>query len=119
MKIYVGNLSYKTVDADLHSLFSSQGAVDSAAVVMDRQTGQSRGFGFVEMPDATEARNAIANLNGKDLGGRALRVNEAEARPAGGGGGGGRGNGGYGGGGRSGGGRSGGGGGYGGGGDRW
>jgi len=120
MKIYVGNLSYNTQDADLHGLFSTMGSVDSATVVVDRQTGQSRGFGFVEMPDATEARNAIANLNGKDLGGRALRVNEAEAKADRGGGGGGRpgGGGGYGGGGRSGGGggRNGGGGG---GGNRW
>ena len=122
MKIYVGNLSYNTHDADLHGLFSTMGTVESAVVVMDKLTGQARGFGFVEMPDPEQARNAIATLNGKELGGRALRVNEAEAKPdRGGGGGGGRG--GYGGGG--GGGRdrnSGGGGGYGGGGGgggRW
>lgn len=96
MKIYVGNLSYSTNDADLRELFAQHGAVDSASVVLDRMTGQARGFGFVEMPDADQARAAMAALNGKELGGRALRVNEAEAKPDRGGGGG---RGGYGGGG--------------------
>jgi RNA recognition motif-containing protein len=96
MKIYVGNLSYSTNDADLRDLFAQHGAVDSATVVLDRMTGQARGFGFVEMGDEGQARAAIASLNGKELGGRALRVNEAEAKPDRGGGGG---RGGYGGGG--------------------
>lgn len=112
MKIYVGNLSYNTNDADLHGLFSTMGTVESAVVVMDKLTGQARGFGFVEMPDPEQAKNAIATLNGKELGGRSLRVNEAEAKTDRGGGGRPGGGGGYGGGG----GRSGGGGGYGGGG---
>lgn len=99
MKIYVGNLAYSTNDADLRDLFAQHGAVDSASVVLDRMTGQARGFGFVEMADEGQARAAIASLNGKELGGRALRVNEAEAKPDRGGG-----RGGYGGGGRSGGG---------------
>jgi RNA recognition motif-containing protein len=112
MNIYVGNLSYTATDTDLREAFAPFGTVDSARVITDKFTGQARGFGFVEMPNDEEARAAIAGLDGKDVGGRAWRVNESQ--PKEGGGGGRSGGGGYGGGG--GGGRSGGGGGYGGGG---
>jgi len=105
-KLYVGNLSYQTNDQDLHQLFSEAGNVTSAQVVTDRYTGEARGFGFVEMATEDEAQQAIAAINGRNVGGRALVVNES--RPREGGGGGSRGGGG--------GGRSGGGGGYGGGG---
>ena len=90
-KIYVGNLPFSTTDEELEELFSAHGAVESAKVITDRETGRSRGFGFVEM--AQEAADAaIQALDGKDLGGRPLRVNEARERPGGGGGrGGGRG----------------------------
>lgn len=80
MKIYVGNLSYSVTDDDLRKAFSDFGTVDSADVLMDRGTGRSRGFGFVEMSDASEAKAAIEGLNGKDLQGRALNVNEARPR---------------------------------------
>ncbi len=98
MKIYVGNLSYDTTEADLSQAFAAHGEVQSASLVMDRDTGRPRGFGFVEMPDA-DARQAIEKLNGTELSGRNLTVNEAKPRESrgGGGGGGGRG-GGYGGG---------------------
>jgi RNA recognition motif-containing protein len=76
-KIFVGNFSFSTTEADLRQWFSQYGAVDSATVVTDRDTGRSRGFGFVEMPNNSEAEAAIAALNGKDSGGRALTVNEA------------------------------------------
>ena len=91
MNIYVGNLSYNTTNEDLNETFSPFGEVVSAQVIMDRDTGRSRGFGFVEMADETSARDAISGLNGKDLGGRSLTVNEAKPREAnrGGGGGGG------------------------------
>ena len=95
MNIYVGNLSYNTTNEDLNETFSPFGEVVSVQVIMDRDTGRSRGFGFVEMADETNARDAISGLNGKDLGGRALTVNEArprgsdDRRPSGGGGGGG------------------------------
>jgi RNA recognition motif-containing protein len=113
MNIFIGNLSRQVSDADLREAFEAHGAVASANVIKDKFTGESRGFGFVEMADAAQANAAIAALNGKDLKGRALNVAEAKPRTEGGGGGGGRtGGGGYGGGG----GRSGGGGGYGGGG---
>ena len=79
MNIYVGNLSYSTTSDELERLFSEHGQVDSAAVIMDRDTGRSRGFGFVEMPDA-DARKAIEALNGTDIGGRKLNVNEARPR---------------------------------------
>ena len=79
-KIYVGNLPFTTTDSDLRQLFSSHGEVSSASVVMDRESGRSRGFGFVEM-DATNAATAITALDGRDLGGRSLRVNEAESKP--------------------------------------
>jgi RNA recognition motif-containing protein len=97
--IYVGNLDYDVSDDDLHQLFSQYGQVSSASVIMDRMTGQSRGFGFVEMADDGEAAQAIEELNGKEYSGRNLTVNEARAREerggrGGGGGGGGRGRGG-------------------------
>ena len=79
-KIYVGNLPFTTTDSDLRQLFSSHGEVTSASVVMDRESGRSRGFGFVEM-DATNAATAITALDGRDLDGRSLRVNEAESKP--------------------------------------
>ena len=117
-KLYVGNLSYNIRDEELQQAFAQYGSVSSAKVMMDRETGRSKGFGFVEMGSDAEAQAAINGMNGQALDGRAIVVNEArprEERPGGFGGGGGRsgGGGGYGGGG---GGRSGGGGGYGGGG---
>jgi cold-inducible RNA-binding protein len=92
-KLYVGNLPYSTNDAELGSMFEEFGEVASASVVLDRETGRSRGFGFVEMTDDSAAEQAIEKLNGADSGGRALVVNEARPRtdrPRGGGGGGGR-----------------------------
>ena len=80
MNIYVGNLPFNTTNADLENLFGEYGAVDSAAVITDRETGRSRGFGFVEMTGSDEARKAIEELNGTDMGGRALTVNEARPR---------------------------------------
>jgi RNA recognition motif-containing protein len=79
-KIYVGNLSYSVDDAALEGLFRAHGKVQSASVVMDRNSGQSRGFGFVEMSNSAEALSAIAALNGSEHGGRALTVNEAKPR---------------------------------------
>ena len=76
-KIYVGNLSYQTTEADLTSMFEQHGTVDSARIITDRDTGRSKGFGFVEMSDDEAAKTAIAQLNGKEVGGRALTVNEA------------------------------------------
>lgn len=92
-KLYVGNLSYDTTDADLEQLFAAHGTVQSAQVIMDRDTGRSKGFGFVEMGSDQEAQAAIAALSGKEVGGRSLTVNEARPREdrGGGGGGGGRG----------------------------
>jgi RNA recognition motif-containing protein len=103
MDIYVGNLPYQTNDEDLRELFSAYGNVSSARVIMDKFSGQSRGFGFVEMPDKAEAEAAIQNTNGADFQGRSLRVNESQPKPRGersgfGGGGGGGGRGGFGGG---------------------
>ena len=108
MNIYVGNLSYDTTETELNAAFAAYGAVDTARLATDRDTGRTRGFGFVEMPNAAEAQAAIAGLNGTNLQGRTLTVNEAKPREprTGGGGGGNRGYGG-------------GGGGYGGGGGRW
>jgi RNA recognition motif-containing protein len=80
MNIYVGNLSYQMSEAELREAFAAFGQVSSVKILMDRETGRSRGFGFVEMPNQSEAENAIAQLNGKDLGGRALRINEARPR---------------------------------------
>jgi RNA recognition motif-containing protein len=101
-KLYVGNLSYDTSDNKLQEMFEEYGAVDSAQVIMDRDTGRSKGFGFVEMSSDQEAQAAITGLNGKEAGGRSLTVNEARPREDRGGGrsGGGGGRGGYGGGGR-------------------
>ncbi|HRK34078.1 MAG TPA: RNA-binding protein [Candidatus Hydrogenedentes bacterium] len=80
MNIYVGNLSYQATDEDLRSAFSAYGTVTSASVIMDKMTGQSRGFGFVEMASKNEGDAAIEGLNGKDLKGRPLRINEARPR---------------------------------------
>jgi len=107
--IFVGNLSYQTTQEELHAIFAQYGNVERVNIVTDRDTGQPRGFAFIEMSDAREAETAIAQLNGSELRGRALNVNEARPKPAGGGGGrggfgGGGGRGGYGGGGRGGGG---------------
>lgn len=89
-RIYVGNLPYSTTNDELRTLFEPHGQVLSADVLIDRETGRSRGFGFIEMSDA-DAQKAIAALNGKEIEGRALRVNEARERaPRSGGGGGGR-----------------------------
>lgn len=110
-KLYVGNISFNTSNQDLIDLFSSAGTVSSANIIEDRETGRSRGFGFVEMSSPAEAQEAISTLNGKEIDGRTLKVNEAKPQNndrGGRGGGGGRGN--YGGGG---------GGGYGGGRNRW
>ncbi|MBW2268361.1 MAG: RNA-binding protein [Deltaproteobacteria bacterium] len=78
-KIYVGNLSWGVTDSELKDFFANYGTVHSAVVITDRETGRSRGFGFVEM-DAAEAENAIREADGKDMGGRSLRVNEAQER---------------------------------------
>lgn len=89
MNIYVGNLPHATTDAQLREVFEQYGSVDSAAIIKDRETGQSRGFGFVEMPNAQEAETAIESMNGNSFGGRTLTVNEArprEERPRSGGG---------------------------------
>ena len=107
-KLYVGNLAYGVTDSDLETMFAAHGTVQSAQVIMDRDTGRSKGFGFVEMSSDQEAQAAIAGLNGQEKDGRALTVNEARPREdrggsrgggGGGYGGGGRGRGGYGGGG--------------------
>jgi RNA recognition motif-containing protein len=91
MKIYVGNLSFNTSEAQVRELFEAHGTVTSASMVMDRETGRPRGFGFVEMSDDTQARAAMTALHGKNIDGRDLTVNEAKPRAAGAGGGGGRG----------------------------
>ena len=113
--LYVGNLPHSTTETELRNLFEAHGAVEKVSIVTDRETGRARGFAFVEMTEAGEAEKAIAALNGSELGGRALKINEAKPktdRPGGGGGRGGfgrpGGGGGGGRGGRSGGGRSGG-----------
>jgi len=80
MKLYVGNLSKNTNDAQLNDLMSPFGKTDSASVVTDRETGESRGFGFVEMPNDAEANAAMAALHGKEVDGRALKVNEAKSK---------------------------------------
>ena len=116
-KLYVGNLTFGVTDTELEQMFAAHGTVQSAQVIMDRDTGRSKGFGFVEMGSDQEAQAAIAALNGKDVNGRTLTVNEARPKEGGGGGRGGYGGGG-GGGGRGGYGGGGGGGGYGGGGGR-
>jgi cold-inducible RNA-binding protein len=86
MKLYVGNLPYNTTEEDLRNLFSQYGSVDSVAVITDRETGRSKGFGFVEFGNDSEARTAIQALSGQEYGGRALTVNEARPKTAGGGG---------------------------------
>src|SRR5437763_16016257 len=99
-KLYVGNLAYGVSSSDLEQLFTPFGTVQSAQVIMDRDTGRSKGFGFVEMGSDGEAQAAIAAMNGKDVDGRQLTVNEARPRAEGGRGGRGNGGGGFGGGGR-------------------
>ncbi len=89
VNIYVGNVSFSMTEAELRSLFEPHGQVMRASIVMDRETGRSRGFGFVEMADDNQARAAIEAVNGQDIGGRPLKVNEAKPREQGGGGGGG------------------------------
>jgi RNA recognition motif-containing protein len=86
VNLYVGNLSRDVGDEDLKTAFEAFGKVDSVNVIKDKFSGESRGFGFVDMPDKTEAQAAITGLNGKELKGRALNVNEARPRPEGGGG---------------------------------
>jgi RNA recognition motif-containing protein len=99
-KLYVGNLDYGVTDSDLEQMFAAHGTVESAQVIMDRDTGRSKGFGFVEMKTDQEAQAAIAAMNGQESNGRSLTVNEARPKTEGGrgGGGGGGGRGGYGGG---------------------
>ena len=80
MRIYVGNLNYDTTDEALLELFKQHGTVESAKVIKDNYTGRSRGFGFVEMPDSGEAQKAIEALNGQEVDGRTLKVNEARPR---------------------------------------
>jgi cold-inducible RNA-binding protein len=90
MKLYVGNLSFNTSVNDLQNIFAEVGTVESANIIEDRETGRSRGFGFVEMSSKSDGENAIAQLNGKEIDGRELKVNEAkpqENRSGGGGGG--------------------------------
>lgn len=117
MKLYVGNISFNTTNQDLNDLFGAYGTVQSSNIIEDRETGRSRGFGFVEMSSPAEGQAAIAELDGKEIDGRTIKVNEAKPQGERSGGGGGRGGYGGGGGGR---GRSGGGGGGGyGGGGRW
>jgi RNA recognition motif-containing protein len=86
-KLYVGNLAYSIRDGDLQQMFSAHGTVESAQVIMDRDTGRSKGFGFVEMGSDQEAQAAIQAMNGKEVEGRALTVNEARPKTEGGGGG--------------------------------
>lgn len=93
MDIYVGNLPYSVTDSELQEMFAQYGEVTSARVISDRETGRAKGFGFVEMRDSADANKAIEALNGQDMNGRALRVNESQPKPrtsGGGGGGGGR-----------------------------
>jgi len=87
MNIYVGNLSFEVKEDDLRQAFEAHGKVESATIIMDKFSGESRGFGFVEMASKDEATAAIAEMNGKDLKGRALNVNEARPKTEGGGGG--------------------------------
>ena len=95
MKLYVGNLSYETTEEQLNTLFSEAGEVTSAKIITDRQTGQPRGFGFVEMETKLDGQKAISMLNGRNVEGRPLAVNEAKPQQRGGFGGGGGGRGGY------------------------
>ncbi|HUI26957.1 MAG TPA: RNA-binding protein [Candidatus Kryptonia bacterium] len=86
-KLHVGNLAYAVTEEDLRQAFSAAGTCESVAVIMDRATGQSRGFGFVEMSSDAEAQRAVEQLDGKDIKGRAIKVSEAREREGGGGGG--------------------------------
>jgi RNA recognition motif-containing protein len=88
MKLYVGNLAFETSSNDIQTLFAQAGTVESVSLIEDRETGRSRGFGFVEMSTKEEGAAAVAQFNGKDLGGRTLKVNEAKPREDRGGGGG-------------------------------
>jgi cold-inducible RNA-binding protein len=88
MKIYVGNMSFDTGEDDLRRAFEAHGQVDSVSIITDRDTGRSKGFGFVEMSNDTEARAAMEGLDGKEFMGRTIKVNEARPRTGGGGGGG-------------------------------
>jgi len=90
MKLYVGNLAFETSSNDLQTLFAQAGTVESVSLIEDRETGRSRGFGFVEMSTKEEGAAAVQQFNGKDLAGRTLKVNEARPREDRGGGGGGR-----------------------------
>lgn len=85
--IFVGNLSYQTTQEDLYAAFAAYGAVERVNIITDRDSGQPRGFAFVEMTESRDAQTAISQLNGAELNGRALNVNEARPKPAGGGGG--------------------------------
>lgn len=80
MNIYVGNMSYETTEEDLKTAFSEYGEVATASIIKDRMTGRSKGFGFVEMPSDEDAKKAIDGMNGKEIGGRELKVNEAKPR---------------------------------------
>ena len=93
MNIYVGNLSFNTTESELQSEFEAYGSVSKVSIISDRETGRPRGFAFVEMSNDSEARAAIEGLNGKEISGRNVTVNEARPRPSGGGGGGGGGGG--------------------------
>ena len=95
VNIYVGNLPYTTTEQDLHDLFSQYGTITKTSIISDRETGRSRGFGFVEMANDAEGKAAVEALNGQDFGGRSLTVNEARPRAPGGSGGGGGGGGGF------------------------
>jgi RNA recognition motif-containing protein len=86
MKLFVGNLSFQSTDDSIRSVFAEHGQVDEVALITDRDTGRPRGFGFVQMPNDDEARAAIEAINGRDVDGRTLNVNEARAREGGGGG---------------------------------
>ncbi|MFA5793849.1 MAG: RNA-binding protein [Candidatus Brocadiia bacterium] len=88
MNIYCGNLAYEVTEEELKEGFGAFGHVDKVTIIMDKFTGKSKGFAFIEMPTAAEAQSAIANMNGKEIKGRALNVNEARPRPEGGSGGG-------------------------------
>jgi RNA recognition motif-containing protein len=85
MRLYVGGLPYQTTEDELINLFQQVGNVATATIIIDRATGRSKGFGFVEMSDSQEAQDAIARLNGTTLGNRTITVNEAQERPSGGG----------------------------------
>ncbi len=80
MKLYVGNLSFDTSSSDLHTMFAQTGTVESVSLIEDRETGRSRGFGFIEMSTKEEGAAAIQKFNGQEVGGRALKVNEAKPR---------------------------------------